>query len=635
MTIPPETRKRAVMKTAIIGGGKACRGILEMVQEKRLKALKMNIVGVVDADDKKPGMEFARLKGIPTFHHLDDVLAIPGLEMIIELVGHDKFLEELYRIVPAGVRIVDHLMAQVFGDMEALGAQLVRELMAKEALGKKLRYERNLLQQVLDSVPDAVILVDGKNRLRWVNARLEEIADLHSGDLVFGKEFIDPFCGPGEDGAGVCYFREVSQTKEPLQVIQMVKDKEGVEQYYRIHVTPIWDEKGNLAHIVETARRITEVVEQTRETADRERRFRQFVEHALDMISMKDVEGRYMVVNHAAAAFIGMNPMDCIGRTDQEIAPPELAKSIVTNDREILEGRHYKRQLEKVTRRGESVHLDTIRFPLWNYKGEVTGVCSISRDITEQKRLEEEILKSEKMAAIGQLATSVAHEINNPLTGVLTFAEELKADVMEAEPESPALSDFDVIIREAKRCRNIVSGLLDFARLKSRKLRLENLNQIIERSLVLLKRQPEYDGLLLDLNLWPKMPEIRCDADQIQQVIMNLVINAADAMGGRGRVGLATRITSNGNYLEMEVTDQGPGVPPEIRKTIFEPFFSTKRVKGIGLGLSVVQTILQQHRGSIAVGAGPGGKGARFTLRFPMVDHGSHYPDPAARLATN
>ena len=607
------------MKTAIIGGGKACRGILEMVLENRLKALNLEIVGVVDADDNKPGMEFARLKGIPTFRHLDEMLAIPGLEMIIELVGHDKFLEELYRIVPAGVRILDHLMAKVFGDMENLGAELERELIEKEALGQKLRSERNLLQQVLDSVPDAVILVDGKNRLQWVNARLEDITDLHPENLVFGKEFVDPFCGPGEDGAGVCYFREVSQTREPLQVIQMVKDKEGVEQYYRIHVTPIWDEKGNLAHLVETARTITEVVEQTRETATRERRFRQFVEHALDMISMKDMEGRYMVVNHAAAAFIGMNPMDCIGRTDEEIAPPELARAIVANDREILEGRHYKRQLEKVRRRGVAVHLDTIRFPLWNYKGEVTGVCSISRDVTDQKKLEQEVLKSEKMAAIGQLATSVAHEINNPLTGVLTFAEELRADAIEADPQSPAIADFDVIIREAKRCRTIVSNLLDFARLKNHNLRREDLNHIIERCLVLLKRQAEYDGVVFDLKLWPKMPEIRCDSDQIQQVVMNLVINATDAMGGRGRVGVETRLSANGKFVEMEVTDQGPGVPAEIRKTIFEPFFSTKRVKGIGLGLSVVQTIIQQHQGSIAVGSGPGGKGARFIVRLPLV----------------
>ena len=171
-----------------------------MVLENRLKALNLEIVGVVDANDNKPGMEFARLKGIPTFRHLDDMLAIPGLEMIIELVGHDKFLEELYRIVPAGVRILDHLMAKVFGDMENLGAELERELMEKEALGQKLRSERNLLQQVLDSVPDAVILVDGKNRLQWVNARLGDITDLHPENLVFGKEFVDPFCGPGEDG---------------------------------------------------------------------------------------------------------------------------------------------------------------------------------------------------------------------------------------------------------------------------------------------------------------------------------------------------------------------------------------------------------------------------------------------------
>jgi len=611
------------MKAVIIGGGKGCRAILEMVEQGHLASFDLEVLGVVDPKDSAPGMELARRLGIPTFSHLDEVLGLPQLEMIIELVGSDLFLEELYRIVPSGVRVVDHVMARLFWDTAKLSHQLEEQLAHRDRLESQLRAERNLFRQVLDSLPEAVIVVDRNHRLEWVNARLEELTGLRRQDLEEDGVYLDPFCDHREDASGsghICYHREVASSQRPVHLIwlQPGDDQEGQPKgYYSVVVSPIFGEDGELAYVVETARPITEEVEQTRDTEERERQFRTFVEHALDMITIKDLQGRYLVINQPAAEFIGMNPMDCIGRSDAEILPAPLARAIRRRDQEIIERRQSLRRQETLVVDGVRHHLDTVRFPLWDYKGDIKGVCSISRDITEQKRLEHAFIQSEKLAAIGKLATSVAHEINNPLTGVLTFAEELKADLGQRNPDDPALEDFEIVIREAKRCRKIVSNLLDFARLRLHERSPQDLNAVLKRCLRLVERQVSFKEIRMEVYLDQGLPPVTCDPSRIQQVFLNLILNAADAMGQKGKIRLSTRLAPDGQGVWAEVADQGPGVPPRLRKKIFEPFFSTKGSRGNGLGLNVVQTIIEQHGGRIEVDDAPEG-GALFRFYLPL-----------------
>jgi len=608
------------MKTAIVGGGKGCRAILEMVFTGRLHSFPLEVICVVDPKDNAAGMAYAREHGVKTLPYLDDALALPGLEVVLELVGSDLFLKDLYQEIPPGIRVIDHHTARVFWDLEMVTNQLAQELKEKEELEERLRQERNLLQHILDSLPDAVIVLDRHKKLEWVNARLGEFTGLRPADVTAGGRYLDPFAKHIDEQHEPGRFRsldEVISSKKPVQFIYFDPDSKADRHYYRIIVTPILNADGQTEHLVQTARPIDRQVNQTREIAESEQRFRLFVENAHDMITMKDMDGRYLVINDQAASLFGMSPMDFIGRTDGEIFPERLALVIRRKDQKTVAEKRFSRDKERLFVRGEPRYLDTVRFPLLSYRGDITGVCSISRDVTEQERLQSAYIQSEKMAAIGRLAASVAHEINNPLTGVLTFAEELRLDALENNPETARIKDYDIIIREAMRCRHIVAQLLDYARVGQPQQRLMSVNKIIERTLALVREQAAFHNVTFAFDLAADLPEAIIDPTQIQQVFLNLIINAADAMNNNGRIKIETRVCADGRCVEAAVTDEGPGIPAALIKNIFDPFFSTKGARGTGLGLSCVQNIVQQHNGKIEV-LSPGGKGAVFKVYLPL-----------------
>ena len=618
------------MKTAIVGGGRGCRAILEMVFSGRLHSFPLEILCVVDPVENAPGMVYAKEHGIVTLPYLDEALALPGLEVVIELVGSDHFLKDLYKEIPPGIRVIDHHTARLFWELEVVTDQLEEELGKKEELEAKLLRERNLLQQILDSLPDAVIVLNSQKRLEWVNARLEEFTGIHPMDLTTDGKYTDPFCehlSNQEDPGYICSLEEVISTKKPVQFIYFDPNLDADRHYYRIIVTPILNHNGQIEHIVETARPIDRQVTQNREITESEQRFRLFVENAHDMITMKDLEGCYQIINDRAASLFGMSPMDFIGRSDREIFPPKLADTFLKKDQMTISEKKFSRDKETLYVQGERRHLDTARFPLLNYRGDITGVCSISRDVTEQEKLQNAYIQSEKMAAIGRLAASVAHEINNPLTGVLTFAEEMMLDVRKKDPQGPLVEDLDVIVREAMRCRHIVAQLLDYARVGKPHQHLMCLNKIIERTLALVKEQAAFQDVTFELDLAESLPEAVIDPTQIQQVFLNLIINAADAMDNSGKIQIRTDLSPDGRNLEASVADEGPGIPQEMIKNIFNPFFSTKGARGTGLGLSCVQNIVEQHNGIIEVQS-PHRQGAVFKVILPLPPKG-----PAQRCA--
>jgi two-component system NtrC family sensor kinase len=608
------------LKTAIIGGGKGCTALLNMIFSGKLTEANLEIICVVDPLEQAPGMALARSKGIRTLSRVEEALALSGLDMVIELVGNDHFLEELYRIIPQGVRVLDHAMAQVFWDMEAVHEELEDQLKAREALQEQLMQSNVGLQRIFDSLPDAVIVVDKEKQVEWFNARLQEFTKLTSHDLFPGGLLEDPFC-PGhgrDDPEHICALDEVIQTGQVRQLIYMDSDEKRSHSYFRIIYTPLFNEDGELEHVVETARPIDEMVVQAREVQESEKRFRQFVENARDLLTMKDKDGCYLMINERAASLFDMSPMDFIGRSDLEIFDRKLGESITKKDRAALSSRTAVRIEEVLSIKGKTRYLDTVRFPVFNYRGDLVGICGISREVTKQKRLEMAFIQSEKMAAIGKLAASVAHEINNPLTGILTFAQEMKRD-LDPEPQNPHHEDLDIVIREAMRCRDIVANLLDYSRFSMTRREQGDLNQVIMRSLELVRKQNNFKRIEFDLLLDSGLPPACMDANQIQQVILNLVINAAEAMEFKGTIRIVSSEIAGQDMLAARVMDQGPGVPQSLMKKLFEPFISTKEEKGNGLGLSVVKTIMDQHGGRIEVSNRESG-GAVFSILIPTYD---------------
>ncbi|HLO66868.1 MAG TPA: ATP-binding protein [Holophaga sp.] len=224
-----------------------------------------------------------------------------------------------------------------------------------------------------------------------------------------------------------------------------------------------------------------------------------------------------------------------------------------------------------------------------------------------------QLTQAEKLASVGRLAAGIAHEINNPLTGVLTYASLMAKRFPEGDPSA---EDVEVIIRETKRCRGIIKELLDFARPTPPSRRPIDLNEVMRHSLAVVMNQLSMSKVNLSLALADDLPQVYADANQLQQVVVNLLLNAADVVTpGEGQIRLSTR-AMDGDFVEFQVEDNGSGIQPEDLPHLFEPFFSTKGNRGTGLGLAVTWGIVESHAGSIDVKTEVG-KGTCFSVRIP------------------
>ncbi|MFH1435809.1 MAG: cache domain-containing protein [Pseudomonadota bacterium] len=232
----------------------------------------------------------------------------------------------------------------------------------------------------------------------------------------------------------------------------------------------------------------------------------------------------------------------------------------------------------------------------------------------ELREMHRGMVQSEKLASLGKLSAGIAHEINNPLGGVLIYAHLVLEDMKEDDPDR---ENVEKIIKETTRCKNIVKDLLDFARPKEPSKDEVDINGLLEKSLSMIERQAQFRNITIVKSLAGDMPRITADADQLQQVFMNIVINSAESMDTKGDLTLKTYHDSMKGRVVIECSDTGCGIPDEHLDRIFEPFFTTKEVgKGTGLGLAVSYGIVTRHGGSITVES-KAGKGTTFTVRLP------------------
>ncbi len=238
------------------------------------------------------------------------------------------------------------------------------------------------------------------------------------------------------------------------------------------------------------------------------------------------------------------------------------------------------------------------------------------RDTQLAEFTKSKIMESERLALIGQLAANVAHELNNPLQGIVTYAHLL----LEKLPENggSAGANLDRIVTQANRCRDIIRGLLDFSRQRKPDKTICDLNTVVQECVTLVENQATFHNIEIVCSFDPRLPKVVLDPSQVQQVILNMVINAAEAMRGGGRLTLTTRVVHDQNAVELLVSDTGEGIHPEDMEKLFDPFFTTKEVgHGTGLGLAISYGIVKEHGGRIQVDSELN-KGTTFTIRLPI-----------------
>lgn len=270
------------------------------------------------------------------------------------------------------------------------------------------------------------------------------------------------------------------------------------------------------------------------------------------------------------------------------------------------------RELAEANRRVARGDL-TVRVPV-RAGGDVGELASSFNTMLDQlQATQDQLVHSEKLASLGQLAAGVAHELNNPLATVLLFSDIL---LRECTLDDPRRSDLEMIVNETRRCKGIVAALLDFARQNQVMAQATDLNALIRQVLEIEGRRLGDAPITIVPDLEPQLPIIEADPAQLQEVVANLVSNATEAMPSGGRLTVRTRSGPEG-MVTMSVTGTGVGITPEDQTKLFVPFFTTKPVgKGTGLGLAIVYGIVKMHRGQITVQSQPG-KGTTFTVMLP------------------
>ncbi len=328
-----------------------------------------------------------------------------------------------------------------------------------------------------------------------------------------------------------------------------------------------------------------------------------------DALIVTGPDGAIQTVNDCAVRLLGFSKHELIGKP-LELFWKDAAKSFPPSDRPA-------RNVETVfsTRGGETIPVSVAATPMAAGLSSPVGMVYVARDLTEKKKIEALMLRSEKLSAVGQLAAGVAHEINNPLGVILGFAQGMAERLQPNHPwELPVKS----IEREALRCKNLVQDLLTFSRTSQADREAIHLNQAVDGALSLVQAQARMSKVQLVKKLAEDLPLLLGNRTQIQQVIINLANNSLDAMPEGGTLTVETFFLEDQpqSWVCLKVTDTGLGIPPEILPRIFEPFFTTKPVgQGTGLGLGLVHEIVSKHSAIIDVQSRPGC--TEFTVKWP------------------
>jgi signal transduction histidine kinase len=273
---------------------------------------------------------------------------------------------------------------------------------------------------------------------------------------------------------------------------------------------------------------------------------------------------------------------------------------------------------------GREHYIHVVCHPLFDESGKVNRVIDLSRDITKEVTARTRMLHDDKMTSLGKLSASVVHEINNPLTGILNFIKLMQRLLGKGSPTEADLTNMqnylEMVYNETSRVSKTVANLLAFSRKTKPEFTPVDLNTLLEGTLALTEYQMRLQGITIKRQLAPNLLPVNADLGQLKQAFLNLVLNAQDAMAQGGTLTLETKNHHN-REVKVKISDSGVGIPKESFSQIFEPFYTTKKAGGVGLGLSVVYGIIRDHKGFIKVDSVVG-QGTTFTIRLPAYKTG-------------
>jgi PAS domain S-box-containing protein len=492
---------------------------------------------------------------------------------------------------------------------------------------KELQHNVSLLRGITEGTTDAVFVKDLQGRYLMINSAGAAFAG-RNVDEILGKTDVDLF---SPDVAEVVIEKDrqvlmqgVTETFEESGI------SNGVSRVYLSTKGPYRDAHGEIIGLLGVARDITQRKRVEEEMRQSQQKLHIHFEHTPLAVVEWDLDFRVAAWNPSAERIFGYSRQEALGQHARFIVPPQYREHVEQIWQALLKQAGGTRSTnDNITKGGRSISCEWYNTPLIDDSGRVLGVASLVQDVTERVALEERLRQSQKMEAVGRLAGGVAHDFNNLLTVILGYSQIL-ADGL---PQGSRLADNTAQIKSAAdRAAGITRQLLAFSRKSVLSPRVINLNDVVLNLDSLLRRLIGED---IEVRTLPAndLGSVKADPSQIEQVLMNLALNARDAMPRGGTVTLETANVSldatyapddqtvePGRYVMLSVSDTGEGMAPETQARIFEPFYTTKEIgKGTGLGLSMVYGIVKQSGGYIWVYSEPG-RGTTFKIYLPRVD---------------
>jgi PAS domain S-box-containing protein len=583
----------------------------------------------LDGKVKTVNRRVTELLGIPytdvVGHRVEEFLDEPKRDDVNR--GMARFIEKRHWTGLVPVRLKSNIRTLYFdcalnaivkGD-EVVGVSVLARDVTEE------REKERRFTELFETLQEGVYFSTPEGKILDGNAALVQVLGYGSKDELLS---LDPRVLNSDSNESPVLGRTVNDQGGVRTREIMLRRKNGTLGMFLDTSRAVWDAAGKIVRYQGTLVDVTERRDMEKALLRQEEFHRYLLESFPDLILVIDLNERYSFVSSRIHDLRGCNPEDLLGKKIDE--EQDYSVELLTLYRDLMAGRkkfdfcdygsHHRDGSWRTMRASAS--------PLFDAENKLSGVIVSVRDITVEKKLEQQIIQSERLAAMGQMIGGFAHELNNPLTGILGMAELLQ----DGDVSEPVKKQMVILQQQARRAAEIVQNLMYFSRPPAPGKSAIDLGELVERTLHLHAYSLRKSNITVDF-LKESVPTINGDSHQLMQVFLNLILNSEQAMREvRDRGTLRIRLEKTGKWVAVTFQDDGPGIAPEILPNIFDPFYTTKRPgRGTGLGLSICKAILREHSGNVEASSGPGG-GAVFTVTLPLAEAG---PSGSAKDAGN
>jgi two-component system NtrC family sensor kinase len=492
-------------------------------------------------------------------------------------------------------------------------------------MNEKTFKEKDWRLRVFDSLsfptlilrPDMAIVAANQKFLDKFGVMTEDIVGKRCHEIFFRSK--------APCSTNVCPLPKVLAYKEGHSVLRQVSRGEGKEAWEDRVFSPILDDQGDVIYVMESLRDVTRIKTLERVLEEAKEFLKKVIQSSVSAIVAADRDGNILIMNQAAEELFGFTLKEAAGKkTVEDLYPPGKPKEIMRALRDEKKGGKGKLPTTKVTilnARGEEIPAEITASIIYEGEEEL-ATMGIYNDLRERlavekalKETQAELAQSEKLASLGQLAAGVAHEVNNPLTGILLYAS---MALEKMDKDDPLRQHLEYVVEDVNRCRGIVKNLLAYSRRSTTTREIISVNELVDKSLNLIRDQRLFGNIVVNKEMSEELILIQGDRNQLAQVIVNLTMNASAAMEGEGVLTFRTYRDKPKRKAFLEVSDTGCGIPQENVAKIFDPFFTTKEPgKGTGLGLSTSLGIIHESGGEISVKE-TSPQGTTFLIELPL-----------------